>query len=190
MSPLTLFLQADIVVKLVMLGLLAASVWTWAIIFTHALRLRRINRQTDGLSSAISGRPSDIDAFHAKRGDEKLPIAAVLAAGARRMAPLDPRRAGRPRRHPRAARQPDERRRRGRARPPRRPPQHPRHGRLGRAVRRPVRHGVGHHAQLHRHRRRQQHRRSRWSRRASPRRCSPPPSACSRRSRRSSPTTG
>ena len=44
MSPLTLFLQADIVVKIVMLGLLAASVWTWAIIFTHALRLRRINR--------------------------------------------------------------------------------------------------------------------------------------------------
>ena len=47
MSPMTLFLQADVVVKIVMLGLLAASVWTWAIIFTHALRLRRINRQTE-----------------------------------------------------------------------------------------------------------------------------------------------
>jgi len=44
MSPLTLFLHADVVVKLVMLGLLLASIWTWAIIFTHALRLRRINR--------------------------------------------------------------------------------------------------------------------------------------------------
>ena len=47
MSPMTLFLEADIVVKAVMLGLLAASVWTWAIIFTHSMRLRRINRQTE-----------------------------------------------------------------------------------------------------------------------------------------------
>ena len=29
MSPLTLFLSADIVVKIVMFGLLLASVWTW-----------------------------------------------------------------------------------------------------------------------------------------------------------------
>ena len=35
LSPLALFLQADIVVKLVMLGLLAASIWTWAIIVSH-----------------------------------------------------------------------------------------------------------------------------------------------------------
>ena len=46
MSPLNLFLHADIVVKIVMLGLLAASIWTWAIIFTHAMRLKRIRRQT------------------------------------------------------------------------------------------------------------------------------------------------
>ncbi|MEY2882546.1 MAG: hypothetical protein RL490_270 [Pseudomonadota bacterium] len=30
LSPWALFLEADIVVKLVMLGLLAASVWSWA----------------------------------------------------------------------------------------------------------------------------------------------------------------
>ena len=47
MSPMALFLHADIVVKLVMLGLLASSVWTWGIIFTHSLRLRRINRATE-----------------------------------------------------------------------------------------------------------------------------------------------
>lgn len=45
MSPLALFLHADLVVKSVMVGLLLASVWTWAIIFTHSLRLRRINRR-------------------------------------------------------------------------------------------------------------------------------------------------
>ena len=34
MSPIALFLQADLVVKGVMLGLLFASIWTWAIILT------------------------------------------------------------------------------------------------------------------------------------------------------------
>ena len=80
MSPMTLFLEADVVVKLVMLGLLAASVWTWAIIFTHALRLRRINRQTEAYERDFWA-ATDIDTFHAKRGEEKLPTAAVLTAG-------------------------------------------------------------------------------------------------------------
>ena len=31
-SPLALFLQADIVVKGVMIGLLLASIWTWAML--------------------------------------------------------------------------------------------------------------------------------------------------------------
>ena len=47
MSPLNLFMQADIVVKIVMVGLLLASVWTWAIIFTHAIRLKRRRRMPE-----------------------------------------------------------------------------------------------------------------------------------------------
>ncbi len=80
MSPLALFLHADIVVKAVMLGLLAASVWTWAIIFTHALRLRRINRATEKYEADFWA-TDDIDSFHTKRGSEKLPTAAILSAG-------------------------------------------------------------------------------------------------------------
>jgi len=80
MSPLILFLNADIVVKVVMLGLLAASIWTWAIIFTHSLRLRRINRQTERFERDFWA-ADDIDAFHESRGKERLPIAAVLGAG-------------------------------------------------------------------------------------------------------------
>jgi biopolymer transport protein TolQ len=80
MSPMALFLHADLVVKIVMLGLLAASVWTWAIIFTHSLRLRRINRASEKYEAEFWA-ADDIDAFHAKRGTEKLPIATVLAAG-------------------------------------------------------------------------------------------------------------
>ena len=40
LSPLALFLQADVVVKGVMIGLLLASIWTWAIIVSQWLRLR------------------------------------------------------------------------------------------------------------------------------------------------------
>ncbi len=80
MSPLHLFLNADIVVKVVMLGLLAASIWTWAIIFTHSLRLRRINRATERYEKDFWA-ADDIDAFHEKRGADKLPISQVLSAG-------------------------------------------------------------------------------------------------------------
>ena len=44
MSPLALFLQADIVVKAVMIGLLFASIWSWAIIVERARRLRVISQ--------------------------------------------------------------------------------------------------------------------------------------------------
>ena len=42
-----LFLQADIVVKLVMIGLLAASIWSWAIIIEKLFLLVRIERKTN-----------------------------------------------------------------------------------------------------------------------------------------------
>lgn len=80
MSPLALFLHADAVVKMVMVGLLLASVWTWAIIFTHSLRLRRINRATERYEADFWA-TDDIDSFHTKRGAEKLPTAAILSAG-------------------------------------------------------------------------------------------------------------
>ena len=79
MSPLNLFMQADIVVKLVMVGLLLASVWTWAIIFTHAIRLKRVNRQTDAFEKDFWA-AKDIDAFHARHSEKNLPIAVVMSA--------------------------------------------------------------------------------------------------------------
>lgn len=42
-----LFIQAGFVVKLVMLGLLAASIWTWAIIIDKTIAYKRINRTID-----------------------------------------------------------------------------------------------------------------------------------------------
>jgi biopolymer transport protein TolQ len=79
MSPLNLFMQADIVVKIVMVGLLLASVWTWAIIFTHAIRLKRVNRQTEAFEKDFWA-AKDIDAFHARHSEKNLPIAVVMSA--------------------------------------------------------------------------------------------------------------
>ena len=46
-SIFSLFLQAHIVVKLVVLGLIAASIWTWAIIFEKIVLYRRTRSQMD-----------------------------------------------------------------------------------------------------------------------------------------------
>lgn len=46
-SLIGLFLQAHIVVKIVIVGLLLASVWSWAIIFEKTITLARIRRGTD-----------------------------------------------------------------------------------------------------------------------------------------------
>ena len=80
MSPVALFLQADIVVKTVMVGLILASVWTWAIILAHALKTRRINRETSRFEREFA-KADDIDRFYEQRGREELPSAKVFAAG-------------------------------------------------------------------------------------------------------------
>ncbi len=47
MSPWALFLQADLVVKAVMVGLLLASIWSWAIIMQGSRRLTRIDKEAE-----------------------------------------------------------------------------------------------------------------------------------------------
>jgi biopolymer transport protein TolQ len=44
LNPLRLFLDADIVVQVVMVGLILASVWTWAIIVSFSLRMGKVAR--------------------------------------------------------------------------------------------------------------------------------------------------
>jgi biopolymer transport protein TolQ len=80
MSPVALFLQADIVVKSVMVGLLLASVWTWAIIIAHAMKIRRISKETDRFEREFA-KAEDIDRFYEQRGREELPSAKIFAAG-------------------------------------------------------------------------------------------------------------
>lgn len=47
MSLVHLFLNAHFIVKLVMLGLMAASVWSWAIIINKSIMMREMKRRMD-----------------------------------------------------------------------------------------------------------------------------------------------
>ena len=80
LSPLALFLQADMVVKLVMVGLLLASIWTWAIIIGFGSKLRSASKGSEKFEREF-WQANDIDAFFETKGKASLPIARVLAAG-------------------------------------------------------------------------------------------------------------
>ena len=79
-SPLALFLQADIVVKGVMLGLLLASIWTWAIIISFSVSLRRASKESRKFEADF-WKAEDIDRFYETRGKVEHPAAKVMAAG-------------------------------------------------------------------------------------------------------------
>jgi biopolymer transport protein TolQ len=80
LSPIGLFLQADWVVKAVMLGLLLASIWTWAIIIGFGARLRRARKGSEVFERDF-WQAKDIDRFHEARGQEDVPVARILDAG-------------------------------------------------------------------------------------------------------------
>ncbi|MBN8898150.1 MAG: protein TolQ [Rhodospirillales bacterium] len=75
-----LFMQADIVVKLVMIGLLGASVWVWAIVFEKWSSIRRVNRDADGFEDRFWSGGSLDELFEAEGGNPTHPMAAVFAA--------------------------------------------------------------------------------------------------------------
>jgi biopolymer transport protein TolQ len=80
MNPADLFLQADIVVKVVMVGLALASIWTWTIILSQWLKVRRTLRENERFERDF-WKSEDIDTFYETRGKAELPSAKVLAAG-------------------------------------------------------------------------------------------------------------
>jgi len=75
-----LFMQADIVVKLVMLMLIVASVWVWAIVFEKVMTLRKANRAADAFEDRFwSG--GSLDTLFDDEGEEPShPMAAVFGA--------------------------------------------------------------------------------------------------------------
>ncbi len=75
-----LFAHANLPVQIVMVLLLLASIWTWAIIATHWAKMRRINRDNDRFERDF-WKAGDIDSFYEARGRSDLPSAKILAAG-------------------------------------------------------------------------------------------------------------
>ncbi|MHA1158822.1 MAG: protein TolQ [Alphaproteobacteria bacterium] len=83
LSLITLFFQAHFVVKLVIIGLLLASVWSWAIIVNKWFLYRRVRRQMDGFESAFwSGRPLD-ELYGSLKGRNPSAMASVFVAAMR-----------------------------------------------------------------------------------------------------------
>lgn len=79
-SPIELFLQADLVVKAVIVGLALASIWAWTIIFSFMLKMSKINRESDKFEKEFWA-SSDIDSFYGGYGKSDLPVAKVFSAG-------------------------------------------------------------------------------------------------------------
>ncbi|WP_417622851.1 protein TolQ [Parasphingorhabdus sp.] len=75
-----LFMEADIVVKAVMIGLLLASVWTWTIIVSFGMKIGQIARKSDRFEAAFA-KTDNIDRFFDEHGKSNLPSAKVLASG-------------------------------------------------------------------------------------------------------------
>ncbi len=80
LNPVKLFLDADIVVQVVMVGLILASIWVWTIIASFSLRYGGIRNRCDVYEREF-WKAGDIDAFQAERGKGDVPVARVAAAG-------------------------------------------------------------------------------------------------------------
>jgi len=83
LSIISLFMQADLIVKIVLFLLLAASFWSWAVIFDKFMRLRRLSRDAESFEESFwSG--GSLDDLYDRIGTRPLdPLSAVFAAAMR-----------------------------------------------------------------------------------------------------------
>ena len=80
LNPVKLFLDADIVVQLVMGGLIIASIWVWTIVVSFSLRMAGVTRRCNAYERDF-WKAGDIEAFQGERGKDNVPSARVVAAG-------------------------------------------------------------------------------------------------------------
>ena len=79
----SLFMQAGIVVKLVMLGLIAASVWTWAIVIDKYLAYGRARRQFDKFEQVFWSGQSLEELYRTLSERNNTGLAAIFVAAMR-----------------------------------------------------------------------------------------------------------
>src|SRR5581483_7896248 len=82
-SLVTLFLQAHIVVKIVIAGLLIASVWSWAIIVDKTFLYGRIRRQMDRFEKLFWSGQSLEELYRSLTGRNPTAMASVFVAAMR-----------------------------------------------------------------------------------------------------------
>ena len=94
LNPIALFSQADLVVKVVMIGLAVASLWSWTIIIDKAVRFARMNaRATEFEKQVESGRSlEDVAAQAGPQPADPLPrmLVSTLQDWREARRPLDP----------------------------------------------------------------------------------------------------
>ena len=78
-----LFLQADIVVQIVMILLIAASFWCWAVIFEKVLRMRRLDRQAGDFEDRFWSGGSLDDLYERVGQRPEDPMSAIFVAAMR-----------------------------------------------------------------------------------------------------------
>jgi biopolymer transport protein TolQ len=85
LSLIGLFMQADLIVKSVMLMLMAASVWVWAIIIQKTMQYRQVLRNSKRFDDAFWGSGS-MDGLYARIGGKpRDPQAATFCAAMREL---------------------------------------------------------------------------------------------------------
>jgi len=83
MSVWGLFLQADVVVKVVMIVLLLASLWSWAIIFEKWFRLRTMWARADAFEEAFWSGGSLEDLFYRAEKGRPHPMSSIFTSAMR-----------------------------------------------------------------------------------------------------------
>lgn len=83
LSPWALFMQADFVVKAVMIALLLASIWSWTIIFEKIVNLRRLNARADQFEASFWSGGAVDDLYDRISGHPPDPMSAVFVAAMR-----------------------------------------------------------------------------------------------------------
>ncbi|MCR9257593.1 MAG: protein TolQ [Alphaproteobacteria bacterium] len=83
MSIWGLFLQADWIVKTVMLMLIAASIWSWAIIYDKAMSLKRAQKAVKAFESSFWSGGSLEELYDRIHGQQTDPMGAVFVAAMR-----------------------------------------------------------------------------------------------------------
>ena len=83
MSMWGLFMQADLVVKTIMIMLILASFWCWAIIFEKLLRLRRLWSQAEEFEEAFWSGGSLEDLYDRIDNRPSNPMASIFTAAMR-----------------------------------------------------------------------------------------------------------